>query len=167
VVRLPGHTSYVWSLAFSPDGATLASGSGDSTVLLWDTSPLETRYQAHREAEALGPEAERMVAMLLREQNDSARIVDALRANGALSEPLRQAALRAVLRMAQPPETAPDNPPRRRTMIDGGEKVERGSRAGAWSASRRQKIVRDDANRRRRIEGLEQAIVRYGWDLLW
>jgi hypothetical protein len=27
-----------------------------------------------------------------------------------LSEPLRQAALRAVMRRAQPPEAAPDNP---------------------------------------------------------
>ena len=38
VARLQGHTSYVWSLAFSPDGATLASGSGDHTVRLWDTA---------------------------------------------------------------------------------------------------------------------------------
>jgi REP element-mobilizing transposase RayT len=30
----------------------------------------------------------------------------------------------------------------------------------------RQKIVRDDADRRRLIEGLEQAAVRYGWELL-
>ena len=61
VARLPGHTSYVWSLAFSPDGATLASGSGDFTVRLWDTAPLKARYQARREAEALRPEAERLV----------------------------------------------------------------------------------------------------------
>src|SRR5262249_51131814 len=32
VARLAGHTSYVWSLAFSPDGKSLVSGSGDSTV---------------------------------------------------------------------------------------------------------------------------------------
>ena len=32
-----GHTDHVWSVAFSPDGGTLASGSGDNTIRLWDT----------------------------------------------------------------------------------------------------------------------------------
>jgi hypothetical protein len=51
MARLKGHTGYVFSLAFSPDGATLVSGSGDSTVRLWDTAPLKGRYQALRDAE--------------------------------------------------------------------------------------------------------------------
>jgi hypothetical protein len=103
VAHLPGHTSYIWSLAFSPDGQTLVSGSGDSTVRLWDTEPLHVRYQARREAEALRPEAERLVEQLWREKHDPAAVVAALRADGALSEPLRQAALRAVLRREAPP----------------------------------------------------------------
>jgi eukaryotic-like serine/threonine-protein kinase len=106
VARLQGHTNYVWSLAFSPDGATLASGSGDFTVRLWDTAPLKARYQARREADALRPEAERLVETSWRQQNDPAEVVAALRADRALSEPLRQAALRAVLRRAHPPEAA-------------------------------------------------------------
>jgi WD40 repeat protein len=32
---LTGHTDDVSSVAFSPDGQTIASGSADGTVLLW------------------------------------------------------------------------------------------------------------------------------------
>ncbi|NMG18281.1 AAA-like domain-containing protein, partial [Brasilonema bromeliae] len=34
--RLEGHSSYVTSVVFSPDGKTLASGSRDNTVKLWN-----------------------------------------------------------------------------------------------------------------------------------
>jgi WD40 repeat protein len=109
VARLQGHTAYVWSLAFSPDGATLASGSGDFTVRLWDTAPLKARYQARREAEALRPEAERLVERLWREKTDAAGVVEALRADQSLSEGLRRAALRVVLQRAQEPNADPGN----------------------------------------------------------
>jgi WD40 repeat protein len=105
VARLQGHTSYVRSLAFSPDGTSLVSGSGDFTVRLWDTAPLKARYQARRAAAALRPEAERLVDGLWRQKNDPAAVVEALRADPALSEPLRHAALLAVLRRALPPES--------------------------------------------------------------
>ena len=101
VARLEGHTNYVFSLAFSPDGNSLVSGSGDGTVRIWDTEPPARRHQARREAEALRPEAERLVARLFAELREPAEVVARLRADETLSDPMRHAALRAVMRRGQ------------------------------------------------------------------
>jgi hypothetical protein len=102
VAHLPGHTSYIWSLAFSPDGKTLVSGSGDSTARLWDTEPLRERYRARRQAEALRSQARRLVRRLFAQERQPARVAARLRADKSLSEPLRRAALRVVMRQGGP-----------------------------------------------------------------
>src|SRR5262249_47789486 len=39
LLTLKGHSSWVWSLAFSPDGKRLYSGSRDRTVRVWRADP--------------------------------------------------------------------------------------------------------------------------------
>ena len=66
---------------------------------------MKERYKARREAEVLRPEAEQLVEALWRQKDDPAAVVDAIRDDRVLSEPLRQAAEVAVLRRTMPPES--------------------------------------------------------------
>ena len=42
--ELEGHTNRVWSVAFSHNGHSIVSGSGDGTVRIWNTATCKTRY---------------------------------------------------------------------------------------------------------------------------
>lgn len=46
VAQLDGHKAQVLCIAFSPDGKLLATGSADTTILLWDTSKFDRRIPA-------------------------------------------------------------------------------------------------------------------------
>jgi WD40 repeat protein len=58
VVTLTGHDGPVASVAFSPDGNTLATGSTDDTVRLWQAPPLAAAVQGPAEAPPIPPPAE-------------------------------------------------------------------------------------------------------------
>ena len=36
--KLQGHSDFVFSVAYSPDGKRIVSGSGDRTVRIWDAA---------------------------------------------------------------------------------------------------------------------------------
>ena len=48
-----GHTNYVYSVAFTPDGRTLASGSLDNTIILWDVTTGQPKGAPRKVASAV------------------------------------------------------------------------------------------------------------------
>ncbi|HEY9844633.1 MAG TPA: caspase family protein, partial [Candidatus Caenarcaniphilales bacterium] len=67
VKTLAGHADTVWSVAISPDGQTLASGSGDQTIKLWNLQTGKLRHTLSGHADtvwsvAISPDGQTLVS---------------------------------------------------------------------------------------------------------
>src|SRR5205085_790143 len=94
-LRLKGHAGGIASIAVSPDGHRLASASWDGTVKVWEATPLTADGAQGQEDEEtkLEREAVELVRSLTGELFLKADILDRLRSDPNLKEPLRQKAL--------------------------------------------------------------------------
>jgi WD40 repeat protein/serine/threonine protein kinase len=86
-----GGPSVVTGLAFSPDGRILASAGRDGTIILWDATPMTPELRVLHEARGL-------VEFLFARSLPTAEVLDRIRRDGTISEPVR----RRGLELAEP-----------------------------------------------------------------
>ena len=97
VCHLHGHEQYVFSLAYSPDGRRLFSGSGDYTVRVWELDPLRVRLKARRERQSMIAELQPVVRQLFDDYQDPQVVVELIKSDASLRDRRREVALQLVL----------------------------------------------------------------------
>jgi WD40 repeat protein/tRNA A-37 threonylcarbamoyl transferase component Bud32 len=99
-MTLPGYVRNVSCVAFSSDGIRLASCGDNNTVRIWDATPLTPERLDEREAVSV-------VNFNLAQSRSEASVVEAIRADKTISEPVRQKALALAKQYFQAQEPAP------------------------------------------------------------
>ncbi|MEM7204898.1 MAG: hypothetical protein AAF628_31875 [Planctomycetota bacterium] len=91
VAQLTGHRAYIKALAFDPVHRRLVTGSGDTTVRVWETSSLADRMRSRQEYTAIATRlAARVEALAAR--LGAAEAARVLAADGELTEREREIA---------------------------------------------------------------------------
>jgi WD40 repeat protein len=102
VFTLRGHSNGVICVAFSPDGRRIVSGSMDETAKVWETSEVAADQLLRRLASDL-------VSSLFQTHLLKSAVLDQLREDAKLDEPLRQLALQMAERATEDPNLLNDS----------------------------------------------------------
>ena len=91
VMTFRGHSERIWSVAFSPDGKTIAAGTetDDDNIRLWESAAPPPGY----EARGIGAAAKKLVVELHEEHSLYSKVIDKLKVDEMLEESVRNVAL--------------------------------------------------------------------------
>ncbi len=85
-------------MAFSPDGKKLISGSGNTTVRVWDTEPYSVLANERKRRAAIVELAEPLVSDLFEKLGEPSEVVSALRADNELTGRFREVSYQLTLK---------------------------------------------------------------------